>query len=172
MRKAVVSAGLVAVFLAAVAMAGMTIGLVDTKKIAAEEPRFIGAQKEIDNMVGQFGNERDTYERELKDLSDRLERAQSGHGQETVEMYGRQMAEKSREYQKFMAETFGPGGIIETQTDSIMAPMYAKLEQACRKVGEQLRIPLILDREQLSPLYAADTLDVTAEVLAELKKTW
>lgn len=172
MKKGIIAAGLFAAVLAVAATAGMAIGLVDTKKIAAGEGRFVRAQQEIDEMVAQFEDARDRYEKELQDLTQQLERVRDSRGGETSELYGRQMADKSQEYQKFMAETFGPGGIVETQTDSIMAPLYDKLERACRKVGERLRIPLILDRESLGPLYAADTLDVTAEVLAELKKTW
>ena len=85
-------------------------------------------------------------------------------------MYQRRLGEKSHEYQQFMAETFGPDGIIETNTSEIMDPLYDKLEQACRKVGERLKISLVLDRESVGPLYAADSLDITDEVLIELKR--
>jgi outer membrane protein len=161
--------GLVALFSAGAA-AEMPVGLVDAERIMDEEPRFIQAQKEIDEMVDQFEGDRQKFEDELQDLSDRLQRAQENRRESSVEMYQRRLGEKSQEYQQFMAETFGPDGIIETNTSEIMDPLYDKLEQACRKVGERLKIPLVLDRESVGPLYAADSLDITDEVLIELKR--
>jgi outer membrane protein len=169
--RAVVAVTL-AVFLAVPAMAGKIIGLVSVDEITAKENRFVQAQKEIDDMVDQFERQRDQYERELQDLSQKLERAQGDRRDNILQMYGQQMAEKSRAYQNFMAETFGVDGIIENKTDEIMGPLYDKLEQACKQVGERLQIPLIIDRESLGPLYAADTLDVTTEVLEDLKRIW
>ena len=167
-----VAAVALALFLAAPAMAGKMIGLVSVDDIVSKENRFVKAQKEVDDMVDQFDTQRDQYERELQDLSQKLQRAQSDRRDDIVQTYGQQMSEKSRAYQDFMDETFGPGGIIENKTDEIMGPMYDKLEKACKQVGERLDIPLILDRQSLGPLYAADTLDVTTEVLEELKKIW
>jgi len=161
-----------ALLLAAPVLAGSTIGLVSVDEIVSKENRFVKAQKEIDVMVDQFEREREQYERELQELSQKLERAQNDKRQDLLERYGPEMSEKSRAYQDFMSEAFGPEGIVETQTDEIMGPLYDKLEQACKQVGERLDIPLILDMESLGPLYAADTLDITAEVLAELKKIW
>ena len=106
------------------------------------------------------------------EATERLQQAQSERQRDVAERLGPQMSEKSQKYQEFMGETFGPGGIIESHTDEIMEPLYDKLEQACRKVGKQLQIPLILDLQTVGPLYMADTLDLTDEVLAELKKIW
>jgi len=172
MIKRALFAGVFTLVLAAAAAAEMPLGVVDTEKIINEESRFARAQKEIDEMIGQFEDDRERFEKELEDLSARLEEAQSDQRRSLIEMYGRRMAEKSRKYQTFMAETFGSGGIIETQTDKIMGPLYEKLELACKKVGERLRIYLVLDRAGLGALYIADTLDITDAVLTELKKTW
>jgi len=150
----------------------MPVGLVDTDRIMDTEQRFIQAQREIDEMVDQFEGDRQKFEDELQDLSERLQRAQENNRESTLEMYQRRLGEKSQEYQQFMAETFGPDGIIETNTSEIMDPLYDKLEEACKNVGEKSGIPLILDRGSLGPLYAADSLDITDEVLAELKKIW
>jgi outer membrane protein len=163
--------GLIVLF-AGGAAAQMPVGLVDTDRIMAEESRFIQAQREVDAMISQFEAEREKFEEELQDLSRRLQRAQENREQSSVELYQRRLGETSQEYQQFMAETFGPDGIVEKNTNEIMDPLYDKLEQACRMVGERRGIPLILDRESIGPLYAADSLDITGEVLAELEKTW
>jgi len=165
-------AGIFVMGLAGLAAAEMPIGFVDTEKIINEERRFVKAQKEIDEMVDRFERDRERLEGELEKLSEEMQDAQSSRQEDLMEILGRRLQDRSREYQDFMAEAFGPEGIIETQTDEIMGPLYEKLEQACKKVGEDMRIPLILDLENISPWYAADTLDITDEVLAELEKIW
>ena len=165
-------AGVFVLGLAGLAAAEMPIGFVDIEKIINEERRFVKAQKEIDEMVDRFERGRERLEAELEKLSEQMQDAQSSRQEDLMEILGRRLQDRSSEYQEFMAETFGPEGIIETQTDEIMGPLYGKLEQACKKVGEDKRIPLILDLENISPWYAADTLDITDEVLAELEKIW
>jgi len=161
--------GLLLPLFCAGAAAEMPVGLVDTERIMSQEQRFIDAQKEIDQMVAQFEGDRKKFEDELQDLTDRLQRAQENQRESSQGLYQRQLGEKSQAYQQFLSETFGPGGIIETNTSEIMNPLYDKLELACKNVGGKLAIPLILDRGTLAPLFAADTLDVTDEVLTELK---
>jgi Skp family chaperone for outer membrane proteins len=169
LQRLVTIIGLVGLFYAGAA-AEMPVGLVDTERIMEAEPRFVQAQREIDQMVDQFDGDRKKFEEELQDLSGRLQRAQENGREGSVDLYQRQLGEKTQVYQQFMTETYGPDGIIETNTSEIMDPLYDKLELACKNVGQQLAIPLILDRGTLGPLYAADTLDITDEVLAELKK--
>ena len=172
MARSLFFTGLLVVFLAAAVTAEVIVGFVDIDRIGSEEPRFVKAQKEIDEMVAQFERDRERSEKDMQELSERLQQAQAERRRDVAERLGPQMSEKSQKYQEFMGETFGPGGIIESHTDEIMEPLYDKLEQACRKVGKQLQIPLILDLQTVGPLYMADTLDLTDEVLAELKKIW
>jgi outer membrane protein len=172
MAKYLLLAVLLVVFLATTGTAEMVVGFVDTDRISSEEPRFVKAQKEIDEMVAQFERDRERSEKEMQELSDRLQQAQTERRRDVMEQLGPQMSDKSQEYQAFMAETFGPGGIVETHTNEIMEPLYDRLERACEKVGKRLQIPLIFDRQTVGPLYVADTLDITDEVLAELKKLW
>ncbi len=167
---AVVTALLLAVSVPATAQ--VPIGLIDMDRIFEEESRFARAQGEIDDMVAQFEREREEWEKDLRDLSERIQQVRESRRDSEIEMYTRRMAEKSQEYQRFMEETFGPEGIIEKNSNEIMEPLYEKLESACEKVGEAQGIPLIVDQDNLGVWYAADTLDVTTAVLDELKRIW
>jgi len=82
------------------------------------------------------------------------------------------LQEKSQEFQKFMEETFGTGGIIEANSEEKLAPLYQKLTIATKTVATAKGLDLVLDLEQVTPLYASDGLDVTTDVLAELAKLW
>ncbi len=172
MMRAIAIAVATIIMMSVTALAQAPIGLIDLDRIFEEESRFARAQGEIDDMVAQFEREREEWENELRELSERIQDAQQSRRDRDIEMYTRRMAEKSQEYQRFMEETFGPDGVIESHTNEIMEPLYEKLESACEKVGEAKGIPLIVDQDNLGIWYKADSLDVTTEVLAELKRIW
>jgi Skp family chaperone for outer membrane proteins len=145
------------------------IGTVDLEKIRSEAPRFKEAIKEIDDMVADFEQLRDRKQTELESLAEDLESA-SRLGGATFERQRQEMVEKSGAYQQFMEETFGNEGVIETRSSELLAPLYADLAEAGEKVAEAKGLDLILDLEQINPLFSSENLDVTEAVLAEFLK--
>ena len=69
-----------------------------------------------------------------------------------------------------MQETFGDDGIIEKNSAEQLTPLYDKLADAAKSVAKAKGLDLILDLETVNPLFAADRLDVTDDVLAEFAK--
>ncbi len=169
MLQRLVSVVVLVLALTATGAAQTVIGLVDVNKIVEKDQRFVRAQKEIDVMVARFEGEREDKEKELQELSELMQSAQQDGRDTQVEMYRRRLQEKSRIYQEFMTETFGEDGIIPKNTDETMGPLFDKLEEASGNVGRRLGIDLVLDIGSLGPLYYAETLDITDEVLAEFK---
>ena len=67
-------------------------------------------------------------------------------------------------------ETFGTDGTIETKSSDLLAPLYADLAEAGESVAQAMGLDLILDLEQINPLFSSADLDVTEAVLAEFLK--
>jgi Skp family chaperone for outer membrane proteins len=151
------------------AAAEVNIGTVEVEKIRKESPRFQEALKDIDDMVEEFERRRDDKQEELQSLAEDLEVASSAGGSR-FERLRQEMMEKSQEYQQFMEETFGTEGIIETKSSEWLAPLYADLAEAGKKAAKTLGLDLILDLEQINPLFAGDNIDVTDAVLEEFLK--
>lgn len=148
------------------------VGTVDVPRVRSESPQFKKALGEIDAMVREFEQRRDRLQAELERLADSFRDNESRGLTSTA---GRQRAElqsKSQEFQKFMEETFGTGGIIERKSEEKLAPLYQKLTTAAKSVAASKGLDLILDIEQVTPLFVSDRLDVTNDVLAELAKLW
>ncbi|MBD3298491.1 MAG: hypothetical protein GF341_07550, partial [candidate division Zixibacteria bacterium] len=150
---------------AGVSQAQVKIGTVDIQRIRDESPKFEDALSDIDDMVEDFERRRDRQADELDDLSADLQDAEQRGLQGAAERLRNELQAKSQEFQQFMQETFGQGGIIESKSEELLAPLYDKLTVAAEKVAETMELDLILDLEQTNPLFASDALDVTDEVL-------
>jgi len=149
--------------------AEVRIGTVDLEKIRSEAPRFKAALAEIDEVVAGYEQSRDRMRAELESLAEDLDAA-SRQGGATFDRQREEMVQKSNAYQQFMEETFGTDGAIETKSSELLAPLYADLAKAGESVAQAMGLDLILDLEQINPLFSSANLDVTDAVLAEFLK--
>jgi len=150
--------------------AEIRVGTVDLDRVRKESPAFKSALKEVDDMVADFEKRRDRKREELDSLSQELQQAGDRNLSATVDRMRRELAEKSQAFQTFMEETFGTKGIVETHSSELLTPLYQNLAEAAKSVAKVQGLDLILDLEQINPLFASDQLDVTDAVLAELAK--
>lgn len=156
--------------LAGTAAAQTKIGTVDVQKVRQENPAFKSALREIDDMVAEFERRRDQRQTELQELATELQSAQDRNLPASVDRLRAELQTKSTEFQQFMEESFGEEGIIETKSAELLEPIYANLADAAKTVAKSQSLDLILDLEQVNPLFVSDALDVTDAVLAELAK--
>lgn len=172
-RRVVVQVMSVAVLLtaiAATACAQVQVGTVDLERIRTEDPQFKKALAEIDDMVSKFEKQRDSQKDELDRLSAELRDAESRGFRGTTDNLRTEIQEKSQSFQQFMQETFGKDGIIEKNSSEQLRPLYEKLAESAKTVAKTKGLDLILDLEQVNPLFASERLDVTASILAEMAK--
>ncbi|MFO7659899.1 MAG: OmpH family outer membrane protein [Candidatus Cloacimonadaceae bacterium] len=78
-------------------------------------------------------------------------------------------AKKAEAGQK-LEEFFGEGGRAEQRYKELIEPLTVKINEVIKKISEDERYTLILDVSMGSVLYAAPSMDVTDQVLAELNK--
>jgi outer membrane protein len=163
-------AALTVLLLTASVAAQTKIGTVDVQRVRTDNLQFKDALKEIDDMVADFERRRDQKQQELQDLSDDMQFAQEQNVSASVERLRSELQAKSQDFQTFLQETFGEEGIIETKSAELLEPIYANLADAAKMVARAESLDLILDLEQINPLFVSDALDVTDAVLAEMAK--
>ena len=152
------------------AMAQSKVGTVDVQRVRKDNVEFKAALKEIDAMVADFERRRDQRQQELQDLAADMQTAQEQTVSASVERMRSELQTKSQEFQTFLEETFGEEGIIETKSAELLEPIYTKLADAAKAVAGARGLDLILDLEQVNPLFVSDGLDVTEDVLTEMAK--
>lgn len=156
--------------IASSATAQVKIGTVDLQRVRSEDPSFKKALADIDGMVSEFEKRRDRQQAELQSLAQDLQDAQQRGTGGSTERLQSELQQKSADFQKFMTETFGDSGIVETNSSEQLAPLYDKLAAAAKSIAKVQGLDLILDLETVNPLFADDRLDVTDAVLAEFAK--
>ncbi len=152
------------------AEAQLNVGTVDVQRVRKDNTEFKAALKEIDDMVTEFERRRDQRQAELQELAEDMQLAQEQNVSASVDRMRNELQVKSQEFQQFMEETFGEDGIIESKSSELLAPIYAKLAEAAKAVAKTQSLDIILDLEQVNPLFVSDSLDVTDAVLAEMAK--
>jgi Skp family chaperone for outer membrane proteins len=150
------------------AWAELQVGTVDLQRVRTESPQFKKALASVDAMTSRFEKERDDRKSELDKLSADLRDAQSRGFKGTTDRMQADLQDKSQAFQQFMQETFGTDGIIEKNSSEQLKPLYDKLAQAAKNVATAKGLDLILDLEQVNPLFSSDRLDVTDAILAEM----
>ncbi len=173
MKKTVLSSILLILVILGVvagASAQTKVGTVDVQRVRKDNTEFKAALKEIDDMVLDFERRRDQRQLELQELAEDMQLAQEQNVSASVDRMRAELQAKSQEYQTFMDETFGEEGIIETKSAELLAPIYTKLADAAKSVAKMQTLDLILDLEQVNPLFVSESLDVTEAVLAEMAK--
>ena len=154
--------------LAPEARAQLQIGTVDLQRVRAESPEFKKALAQVDEMVAKFEKQRDEQKGDLDKLATDLRDAEARGFKGTSDRMRAELQEKSQAFQQFMQETFGTDGIIEKNSSEQLKPLYEKLALAAKSVAKAKSLDLILDLEQVNPLFASDRLDVTDAILAEM----
>ena len=165
-----IAAALALLFLASDTVAQTKVGTVDVQRVRKENPEFKAALAEIDDMVGEFERRRDQKQLELQQLGEEMQSAQDRNIPASADRVRSTLQTKSQEFQAFMEESFGEAGIIETKSAELLEPVYTKLAEAAKSVAKAQSLDLILDTEQVNPLYVSDALDITDDVLAEMAR--
>lgn len=154
-------------FLSSIAFA-QKIGYVDSDRLRNEYKPFAEAKTQLDKEVGELQRKADSLLQNLRILEDSLGKValilSTGKKKEKEEGVGR----AKREYQQYLAETFGVGGKVERRNSELSKPLLDKVNAAIAEVALENNFDLILDTVTGSVAYGRKSLDVTDRVLEKL----
>ncbi|MBI5451539.1 MAG: OmpH family outer membrane protein [Gammaproteobacteria bacterium] len=148
-----------------VTAAELKFGFVDAARLLEESPQ---AQASSDILKKEFSEREERITKEVKDLKaieERLARdgaimAEAERSKLGTDLLGRQR--KVRQEQQAFAEDLG------NRRNEMMAVLQQQIQQAIVAIGKRDHFDLILYQ---GIAYANDGLDITGQVLDELKKT-
>lgn len=162
MRKIVMIAIAFCLLMSGVAMA-QQIGVVDMNKIATQSDPAKDAQK---RMEKKFGAERAQLEKQTKDLQKVAEglKGSSATEEKKVDFIRQKRAldEKARNFARR----------VEQDNAQIRQDMVAMIYRASYEVAQKRKFDFIVDIAAGGVLYAQQSMDLTADVLAEVNRLW
>ena len=118
----------------------------------------------------QIQLEKEQREMELDSLLRSYEQQKMLMSEERRSKLEKTLTDKQAELQRFQMEKVGPQGEIYKIHDQLMAPVYAKIDEAIQKVGKQEGYDYIFNVVSGGIVYALPQNDLTDLVVKELEK--
>jgi len=170
MRKSI----LMAVALMALATLGFSreikIAYFDSERIRNEWDDWRDAQAKFDQQVAEWQKKAQAYEDTINQLMEEYQRQQLLLSDEKKQEKEMLIAQKQQEYQEFLASVFGDNGLAAQKNAELTAPLYDKISRALSNIAERDGIDVIFDSQSSGIAYINPSLDITDELLQELKK--
>jgi outer membrane protein len=167
---AAVAAALALLVLAAAPLRAETrFGYVDSGRIFTEYTAAKEAQARFDRQVQGWRDEAAEKEKLVNQL-----RAEVRDQSPILSSLKRQEKEEAlqkaiSDYERFIQDVWGPQGRATQENDRATADVVRLIRTAVEKVAGEKSLNLVLDAASGFIIYADKTLDVTGDVLAELK---
>ncbi len=146
------------------------LGYIDSMRLRAEYKEFEDAQAQFDKDVVRWEAQADTMRKETDSLQADLDKKGLLYSETTKKEKENQLESLKIKYQKFVNDTFGPGGTAETRNAQLTKPIIDKINQVLEKIAIENNYAMIFDSVNGNIAYANKALDLTDQVLEELKK--
>jgi len=144
------------------------IGYVDSDRLKNEYKPFAEAKDQLNKEVADWQKRADSLSRNIKMLEDSLAKVGLILSSEKKKEREDEIAKTKKDYQQFLAETFGVGGKVERRNSELSKPILDKVNAAIAEVALENNFDLILDTVTGSVAYGRKSLDATDRVLEKL----
>jgi outer membrane protein len=146
------------------------LGYIDSMRIRAEYKEFEDAQAQFDKDVARWETEADSMRKQIDSLQADLDEKGLVYTKTTKKEKEEELESFNASYQKFVNDTFGPGGKAERRNAELTKPIIDKINQVLEKIAIENEYAMIFDSVSGNIAYANKALDITDKVLEELKK--
>lgn len=148
--------------------ADLRIGYVDSARLFAEYPAAREAQQRFDRQVEGWRNEASEKEKAVSQL--RAEVRDQGPMLSALRRQEKEAALQRAigEYESFIQGIWGPSGRAASENDAATRELVQQIRVAVEKIAADKALELVLDSAGGFIIYADRSMDITAEVLAEL----
>jgi outer membrane protein len=152
------------------AFAQLKIGYVDAQRIFAEYEGTQEAERVYKRELDQWKAEAAQMEQEIVKLQDEL-RAQSLMISEEKQREKKlDLDKKVEDYQRFMKDTFGEGGVAERRNQELTKPILDRINKILSDLSEEQNYDVVFDITSAAIVYAKKEHDLTDLVIEELRK--
>ncbi len=147
----------------------MKIAYFDSERIKNEWDEWKDAQAKFDQDIAKWQEEAQRMEEELNSLMEEYQKQELLLSDEKRQEKQMLIQQKQREYQDYLASIFGETGKAAQRNAELTAPLYEKLNSALAKIADRNGYAVIFDSASSGIAYIDPSLDITDELLQELK---
>ena len=158
---------LLAAFTVAFILAAQTIAVIDSDRIFDNLGEVTDATELLEKEIEEWEAHADSLQEEIDVIQADLDYTmvmspERRRERETL------IEEKSLELQTFLAQTFGPGGLVETRNSQLVSPIVASINEAVQELSIEEGYDIVLDTSGGLVVYVSNSLDITDMVLEKL----
>ncbi|MEO0099397.1 MAG: OmpH family outer membrane protein [candidate division WOR-3 bacterium] len=146
------------------------IGYLDMERILAEYEGAKEAKRELEKEIEKYRLQIDSLRKELTAAREEFATKRLMLTSEGKKAEEERIEELERRYKNFLDEVWGERGKISLKNQELLAPIIKKVAEAIEKVAKEGEFSMVLDASQNKILYAQPGLDITDNVLAELRR--
>jgi len=172
LRKLILLIGVFLVFIP-VLVFGQTLklGFVDVNILLEQSPGREEAEKKFQSEAIVWKDRADGFKKELETLVAEYDNQKLILSPAKKKEREALILEKQKEYEIYLQEVFGPKGKSNQKEAELMAPILEKVNKAIESVRVAGGYALIFDARAGAIVAGDPSMDLTEQVLAELKKT-
>ncbi len=143
---------------------------VDSYRIRQEWKEFLEAQAQFDKELDEWQQEAMVLEKEVDSLKRDLQEKALLLSEEARAKREEAIGTKEAALQKYMVDIFGQGGKAEQRNRDMTKPLLDRITAVLERIAQQKNYDYIFDAVNGNIAYAKKSLDITDEVLDELRK--
>ena len=146
------------------------LGYIDSSRIRAEFKEFEDAQKKLDKDAQVWEEELQKLKKEVDSLKTEYDKQKLVLSEEKRKEKEKGIAQAESNYRNSADEVWGPNGKWERRNAELTKPILDKIFLVVEKIATQNNYAFIFDSVKGNVVYAKKSLDLTEQVLEELKK--
>lgn len=146
------------------------IGYVDSMRLRAQFKEFADAQAEFDKDVQTWQDSIGVLELIIDSLKQDLETTNLLLSETKKKEKEENIEAAELEYHRLTNDIFGPGGKAERRNAELTKPILDKINQVLEKIATEENFIMIFDSVNANIAYAKRNLDLTDQVLEELRR--
>ena len=141
----------------------------DSEKLRSEWGEWKDAQAKFDQDVAQWQQQAQKMEEDLNALMEEFQRQQLLLSEDKRQEKQMLIQQKQQEYQDFLSSIFGEGGTASKRNAELTAPLYARINKTLAAIADKEGYSVVFDALSSGIAYVDPTLDITEELVKQLK---
>lgn len=156
------------VFLSGSSVFAQRFAYVDSEYILNHIPDYTAAQKQLNALSQQWQKEVDTRFAEIERLYKAYQADQVLLTDEMRKRRENEIADKEKDAKNFQNSKFGFQKELYQQNQKLIKPIQDKIAKAMQAVAESQQLDMILDKNEVTLMYASPRLDKSNDVITRL----
>jgi len=160
--------------LVSAAQAAEKIGYINSERILSEYEGARDIESQVSASVSDWREQAQAMESEVQDLIVELQSQELLLSEEAVREKQQLIQQKRLEYESFVNEVWGAGGLAVRRETELWQPVIDRINTILEEIGQEDGYLLILDAAGAAPgsviVYADPSADLTDEVIGKLNR--